>query len=289
MKSTSIDSVKTRQSFKFPTVPRVNLATQAANIIRAYIVREQLESGHRLPSERRFSDWLNVSRTVLRDAIAQLVEEGIIYRPSPNTLCVADYDRGLLESDLASMSTITTEQRELVELRAFIEVGALNEIIDRMTSDHLAEIERWVIDGERRLNSSEPTYRADAKFHTALLRVLNNSAINKLLPMIQESMRLYLVSNPYQLTWAETETVTAIVNEHRLIYEAIKAKDLVAASELMRLHHQRNVDAALKIREELNTEYKHNRAWHDGHDSSYDVTTHSSNDRLSSKDFSTLD
>lgn len=242
----TVESAWPQQVPRLPMVPRINLATQAARIIRSYIISERLPVGYRLPSERRLADWLNVSRTVLREALAQLIEEGIVYRPSPRILCVADFDRELVATNLLSANTFTAEQRELVEIRAFIEVGAIGEIVERMTPDHLAQIERWVIDGERRFASRQPTYPADANFHAALLRVLGNESINRLLPMIEETMRLYLVSNPYQLTWEDSETARTIVDEHRQIFEAIKARDAPRATELMRLHHKRNIDVAMK-------------------------------------------
>lgn len=237
----------TSQPVAFPQVPRENLATRAAEILKSHILRERLPPGHRLPSERRLADWLNVSRMVLRAAIARLEAEGVLFRPSPRVLAIADFDRAAHAGDLNLTGSISQEQRDLVELRMFLEIGALEQIIARMTPEHEREIERWVIDGERRFAEREPTYPADAKFHVSLLRVVNNSAVSSLLPMIQESMRLYLVSNPYQLTWADEEMAHAIVAEHRQVFEAIRAGDLAAATESMRLHHQRNIDVAEKI------------------------------------------
>jgi GntR family transcriptional repressor for pyruvate dehydrogenase complex len=231
----------------YPRVPKEDLATRSAEILKSHILRESLPPKHRMPSERRLADWLNVSRMVLRSAIAKLEQEGVLYRPSPRTLCVAEFDRGAHQGEIDLISLISREQLDLIELRAFIEIGALEQIIIKMTPQHLGEIERWVIEGEKRFEEQAPIYPADAKFHVALLRSIGNSSIDSLLPMIQESMRLLLVFNPYQLAWANESMARVVIDEHRNIYEAIKREDLGMATRWMRSHHQLNIELAQRI------------------------------------------
>lgn len=247
----SMDTVESSQSAvpreAYPRVPKEDLATRSAEILKSHILRESLPPGHRMPSERRLADWLNVSRTVLRTAIAKLEQEGVLYRPSPRTLCVAEFDRVAHHGKIDLISLISREQLDLIELRAFIEIGALEQIIVKMTPQYLGEIERWVIDGEKRFEEQEPIYPADAKFHAALLRSIRNDAIDSLLPMIQESMRMLLVFNPYQLAWANESMARVVIDEHRDIFEAIKRKDLDMATRWMRSHHRLNIELAQRI------------------------------------------
>ena len=58
-----------------PPLMRGTLADQVYEVIVRYILRTGAEVGSRLPSERRFSEMLDVSRTVVRDAIDLLVLE----------------------------------------------------------------------------------------------------------------------------------------------------------------------------------------------------------------------
>ena len=219
-----------------PPMPRrQNLAARVAVILKRYILAERLPPGHRLPSERRLADWLNVSRTVLREALSQLIGEGILSRVSPHALCVADFDQGRVAAEVSLIGD-EAEVQDLIELRVVIELGAIEAIVERATEAHLQEIERWVVEGERRLAAREPIYRADARFHAALLRVLGNHVIDGLLPLIEENLRQDLVVDPHQLTGAGTASDYRVVSQHREIYEAVKRRDLEAARHRMRVH-----------------------------------------------------
>ena len=219
-----------------PALRRQSLSTRVALILKRYILAERLEPGHRLPAERRLADWLNVSRTVLREALSQLIGEGILYRPTPHALCVADFDRNRLSAQASIVGEEATEAQDLIELRVIIELGAVEAIVERVTDDDLREIERWVVEGERRLAAREPIYRADARFHAALLRVLGNRVVDGLVPLIEENLRSDLVGDPHQLTSSGTPVDHRVIRQHREIYEAVKRRDLEATRRWMLAH-----------------------------------------------------
>jgi GntR family transcriptional repressor for pyruvate dehydrogenase complex len=219
-----------------PALRRQNLSARVALILKRYILAERLDAGHRLPAERRLADWLNVSRTVLREALSQLIGEGVLERPTPHALCVAGFDRGRLAAETSLVGDEEAETQDLIELRVVIELGAVEAIIARATEAHLREIERWVVEGERRLAAREPIYRADAHFHAALLRVLDNRVVDGLLPLIEENLRHDLVGDPHQLVAAGTPDDHRVVRQHREIYEAVKRRDLAATREWMLAH-----------------------------------------------------
>ncbi len=57
-------------------------ADDVARRVRALIEEQQLEAGMRLPAERQLAAQLGVSRNSLREALAMLVNEGVLLRPS---------------------------------------------------------------------------------------------------------------------------------------------------------------------------------------------------------------
>lgn len=219
-----------------PMPRRDSLSVRAAQILKRYVVVERLEPGHRLPAERRLADWLNVSRTVLREALSSLIGEGILYRPTPHALCVADFDRTRVAAEVALRDDQDAEARDLLELRVVVELGAIEAIVQRATAAHLQEIERWVIEGERRVAAGEPIYRADARFHAALLRALGNGVIDGFLPLIEEHLRHDLALDPHQLTTVGTPADHRVVTQHRQIFDAVKRRDGDAARRLMHAH-----------------------------------------------------
>lgn len=219
-----------------PALRRENLSARVVLILKRYILAARLEPGHRLPPERRLADWLNVSRTVLREGLSQLIGEGVLARPSPHALCVTDFDRGRVAAEVSAVGDEAAAAQDLIELRVVIELGAVEAIVERMTDEHLRELERWVVEGERRLAAHEPFYRADARFHAALLGVLGNRVVDGLLPLIEENLRSDLVGDPHQLTQSGTAVDRRAVGQHREIYEALKRRDREATRRLMRAH-----------------------------------------------------
>lgn len=54
------------------------LADDVARRVRALIEEQKLEAGMRLPAERQLAAQLGVSRNSLREALAMLVNEGVL-------------------------------------------------------------------------------------------------------------------------------------------------------------------------------------------------------------------
>lgn len=208
-----------------PAIDRRNLSDQVALILKRHILSERLEAGDRLPSERRLADWANVSRVVLREALSRLIGEGILYRPSARMLAVADFDRSRVAAELSILDEDTTETQDLSELRVILELGAIDAIVDRMTEERLALLERWVIEGERRLARGEPIYPADAGFHTELLKSLGNDTINGFLPLIEENFRRDLFNDRHLLAGTSSDNDPESIEQHRHILEAIRRRD----------------------------------------------------------------
>ncbi len=219
-----------------PALRRQNLSARVSLILKRYILAERLDPGHRLPAERRLADWLNVSRTVLREALSQLIGEGILERPTPHSLCVAAFDRARLAVETSMLGDEAAETQDLIELRVVIELGSIDAIVARVTDEHLREIERWIVEGERRLAAHEPFYRADAQFHAALLRVLGNRVVDDLLPLIEENLRYDLIGDPHQLTDTGTDVDRRVLHQHREIYNALKRRDVDALRAWMLAH-----------------------------------------------------
>lgn len=220
---------------RIPQPRRQNLANSVAKVLKRYILLERLEPGDRLPAERRLAEALNVSRTVLREALGQLIGEGIVER-APRAIQVRAFDRSRVSLELAPIDEDDAEVRDLIELRALIEIGAIETIIARATDDDLQEIERWVVACEQNLAAQELMVWSDAGFHASLLRVLDNRSVNAFIPVIEEARRRQLYINPFQLGHPVTERNQEAAREHRALLESIRRKDVVSAREIIASH-----------------------------------------------------
>ena len=228
-----------RESNEFLSLPmlqRQSLSERVVTALKGYLLQDGVRAGDRLPAERQLAEALNVSRTVLREALSQLIGAGLIRRESPRKLQVADFDRGQLRAELAQLLEIDTSLQDLIELRVFVEIGALEMIVQRLNDEHLAAIEYWVRLGEERLAAHEPLILVDAHFHAALLAVADNQAMAAILPIIEENLRQSLIASPRQFAGSGRPDDYRVVAEHRQILEALKRRDVNAARMLMSAH-----------------------------------------------------
>lgn len=219
-----------------PLLQRQALSERVVLILKHYILNEGLAVDSRLPAERQLAEAMNVSRTVLREALSRLIGEGIVYRATPRRLQVAEFDRGKVAAELAGLREESASLQHLIELRVFVEIGALEVIVRRLTDAHLAAIERWVVEGEERLRRRISLALVDARFHAALLRATENPAIEAFLPIIEENLRQSLIAAPRQFGGSGDAEDFRVVAEHRQLFEALRRRDANAARLLMLAH-----------------------------------------------------
>ena len=220
-----------------PVFYRQPLSLRVTEILKRYILVEPLEIGARLPSERHLAETLNVSRTVLRAALSQLIADGILVRTTPRTLCVAAFDRPRAATELAPLNDYNIVDQSLIELRVIIEVGAIEVITRRADMRDLSDIEHWVLIGERSvMESAEIIESVDLHFHTALLRAAHNDAVNAFLPLIEQSMYQNVGAWLHRLGRRHDVEDCRVVAEHRQIFDAIKRGDRETARIVMLAH-----------------------------------------------------
>lgn len=220
---------------KLPPARRQHLARSVANVLKRYILIKRMEPGDRLPAERKLAESLNVSRTVIREALSQLIEENIVVR-TPRSIQIAEFDVAQLAGEFAPVDPEDVDFFHLMELRAIIEIGAIETIVHRATDAHLREIEHWMLECEAKLAAGETMTWADARFHSALLHTLGNSSLDALLPMIEELRRHVLYVTPFMMTSVGSPRDHVTLSDHRAIYEAICRRD-VETARLMVIKH----------------------------------------------------
>ncbi len=189
-----------------------------------------------MPPERHLATTLNVSRTVLREALSRLLGEGVLERRSPRILQVASYDPEALAASVLSLDERATSFIDMMELRYILEVGALPLLAARISETSLDEIEQWAQEYEARMRRGETAPDMDVRFHTGLLRAIGNPTIDAMLPLVEEQIRSYLLFDPTQLRAAPRPTTDRVVVEHREIIAALRTRDAAAARNAMERH-----------------------------------------------------
>jgi DNA-binding FadR family transcriptional regulator len=214
---------------------RINLADQAAEAIKRYILQEPLASGDQLPSENELSEALAVSRNIIREALTTLVAEGIIVKQSGRGTFVRDFDR---EKVASTLSTVIGQQgvspQELDEFRIAVEIGALELVVRRISDKKLEELSSILESYERKQREGKSVAKEDIGFHLALLEATENEGFLELAPLITAGFRERVVERPAAIS--RSEPGRNRVENHWAILQALQRRDVTAAQEAMRNH-----------------------------------------------------
>jgi DNA-binding GntR family transcriptional regulator len=198
-------------------VERASFRVQARRVLRTKIITGELEAG-KLYSVGEFAELLGVSATPVREALGDLEQLGLIevirnrgFRVPPLT----DHDLD-----------------EIFQVRAMLEITALDEVILRLSAGDLAVCRELV---RRCLHSAEARdlagfLEADRDFHLTLLGTLGNVRLVEVVDRLRDQTRLY------GLLSLAPERLVASAEEHAGLLEAIADRDAESARVHLRRH-----------------------------------------------------
>lgn len=217
-------------------VNREGLPSQVANFVRKQIIRGDLSPGDRLPTEREMAAQQGVSRAVIREAVAKLLHEGlVISRQGVGAFVASPNQATSLVLDPSSLSQ-PQDFRQLYELRLVLEGGAAEIAARNCEAEDLEAINQSILAMESVEEDHETYVKLDIGFHRAVAAATRNPFVSMFISFVdlklQESIFVALRKLEFRAT---TETS---IREHRVVYEAIKARDPSAAANAMRAHLQ---------------------------------------------------
>jgi GntR family transcriptional regulator, transcriptional repressor for pyruvate dehydrogenase complex len=215
-----------------PTTTRSGLPERAALQIERFISDMNLAAGDKLPGERGLGRDLNVSRTMLRDAIRILEGKGIVsVQPGRGIFIV---NAGLAKTVEAVSDHLLRQDMklgDLVEARRLLEgeIGYLAAI--RRTKEDARLLERSCDQMEKYMNDSLSFMQEDLRFHA----LMAEAARNRLFPIwMQPTMAMMLQLSPSASLAADR--LQRVLSCHRAIYVAIEARKPIAARLAVNKH-----------------------------------------------------
>ena len=199
-----------------------SLYEQVYQALRAAILTGELPPGDRLV-ETQLAEWLQVSRTPLREALRQLQQDGLV---------TADVSGGL------RVTTITaSDAEELYDCRLALEALAVTGACNHATPDQLKAIAACVTKAESATANSHGSLSAeslldvDYQFHHLIAESSGNRRLVSLLDSLFDAMALLRIQ-----TLQQNPNVLDIRLEHRQIYEAIASRNANVAVAAITQH-----------------------------------------------------
>jgi GntR family transcriptional regulator, transcriptional repressor for pyruvate dehydrogenase complex len=210
--------------------------------IRLLIRDGQLKAGDRLPSERELGERFGVSRVTVREALKVLEANGLVtikvgarggaFVTAPTSERVGE---GI--SDLLTFSVV--EPSDVTEARQVFEIGIVPLVCRRADEQDIAELLE-ICDRAQSLQESEGEYPVSlsAEFHVRVARATHNPALELLArsfqgPMLRSLMRAQEGDPQVGIKGAE---------EHREFVEAVRLRDVAAATAVMTTHLARTAE-----------------------------------------------
>lgn len=198
--------------------------------LRELILDHKIPPGSRL-SVPEIAKLLGVSRTPAREAIAEIVSEG---------LAVKRANRGAVVVDLTGNDLV-----EIYLLREVLEGLAARLATLRRTPQQLTVLEEILTAHDRAVKDSniQSHFDLDREFHSSILEIAGNERLTTSLGMLRSQIDIAM-----KTTHKGPGGIALALDEHRSIFHHISNRNPSEAEEAARRHIQR-------LRKSLKTEF----------------------------------
>jgi GntR family transcriptional regulator, hexuronate regulon transcriptional repressor len=220
------------------------LYQKVANAIAASIQSGLYPPGERLPPERELAEKLDVSRPTIREALIALEIRGIVEARRGSGIYViqaAPAQAAAANDDLDVGPFEVSEARRLFEGESAALAAAI------ITDEELAELEK-LLEAIGANVDNELGERADRDFHIAIAEATQNPAIATVVETLWD-MRYRSPLCKLMFDRARRAGSKPRLDDHREIFDALKARDPKAARSAMRAHLDRVINALLTATE----------------------------------------
>ena len=219
------------------SLDRVPLTEQVTEAIKYSILTQHLQVGHRLPSERELCESLNVSRSILREALSVLVGQGIVTKEQGRGIFVADFDRENLGVAIRLTISDKAELGAIRDLRTILELGMLELVSQRITSDELDQLEIDLDEIDQRLRRGERVNEAETQLHISLFRCAHAPALVDLYSqVVEDATSVTLYQNPELRGFLDDYLNAANLDLFRQTLASLRRGDVCRAHQAMKQH-----------------------------------------------------
>ncbi len=201
------------------------LYQDVAERLRQQIFGRELEPGAWI-DELKLCAELGISRTPLREALKVLAVEGLV------TMKVR---RGAYVTEMSERDV-----REAYQLLALLESDAAAQVASRVSDAELAELQALHELLESQVKQRDAFFSTNERFHLRLLEIEGNRWRQQIINDLRRVMKL----NRHHSLFMQGRLDESAA-EHAELMAAIARRDPQAAAQLMRLHFENGLNAAV--------------------------------------------
>ncbi|MEL6645588.1 MAG: FCD domain-containing protein [Pseudomonadota bacterium] len=222
----------------FQKVQSEKLAQSVVNQIELLILRGILRPGERLPSERELSDRMGVSRPSLREAVADLHDNGLLVTKPGSGIYVAE-DLGAQYAP--ALTRLFAKHHDAVfdyiAFRRDMEGLAIERAAKYGSDTDLAVVDALFNKMEAAHSKRDPSEEAglDAEFHMAIVEACHNVVMLHMMRSMFDLLQQGVFFNR-QIMFKQRMTRDMLLDQHRAINVALQARDAPAARAAISAH-----------------------------------------------------
>ncbi|MBV9121667.1 MAG: FadR family transcriptional regulator [Chloroflexi bacterium] len=212
---------------------RVTLADRVLVELRSQIRSGQLRPGEQLPTEDQLGAAFGVSRTTIREALRGLVAGNFLSRRRNRLVVTGAEGVDQEQWDLAAIAS-RASVRDMIEARKLIEVRLAELAAEHWSGTDLEDLRELLRRTEQ--PHDESFHGADAAFHDGIARICRNQVLAE---VYAHSRDLFFRLPSYWQLFKHARGARhhgSGETDHREVFEAIEARDSVAAGRSMARH-----------------------------------------------------
>lgn len=210
--------------------------------IKRHITENGLRPGDLLPPEGQFAEDLGVSRGSVREAVKSLESLGVLESRQGTGVCVREFNfDSVLDFLSFGLAFQPSRAAEILQIREWLEESAVVAVIDLITDAQLTQLDYVLAVWETKARSGEATSNEDRSFHRILYEPLQNASLLSLIDIF------WVVYNTLAVRTVPGDTDPLLtVQEHRELFEAVRARDAELAKQRLRRHF-RNIEQRFQV------------------------------------------
>jgi DNA-binding GntR family transcriptional regulator len=206
-----------RQALFEPIGAQETLKETAARLLTEKILSGEIRPGDRL-NESFLSRQLGISRAPIREALQNLLEQGLV---------VNIVRRGMFVVSLGS-----EDVEKINRLRIILEAEALRQARQLAKPSDLQKVEKLVVKMEKMKPSpTDETVRSDIEFHRTIWKITGDEYLERTLRSLTSPLFAHSV-----LKLLRAEMQRMVLDSHRPLLEFLQGKSKKSAEEVMTAH-----------------------------------------------------
>jgi len=227
-------------------IKKESVRIQVFRQLRDQVLRRNWLPGSKIPSEHELSRTMQVSRVSIREGIQHLVSLGIFETRHGEGTFVSELKGEIFFNSLIPLLALDeTDVFHVLEYRLIVEKGTAPLAAERATEQDLADLERVYDKMVQYRDDVAEFAKADLEFHLVLAKATGNSVLIKVNNVLRTVLSISMENIVSALGMEDG------LHYHRLLIDAVKARDEKGAERLMEEHLLRTIERLKADRREV--------------------------------------